>query len=292
MDLTNQAIIGVDLGGTKIHAARIHEARVEASVRQNFSANGNEEQVLTEIIEVVNQLNDGSLAAIGIGVPGLVDLNHGLVLDVVNIPSWKNVPLQAQLEQYFEVPVFINNDANCFALGEKYFGHGRQVESLVGLTLGTGMGAGIVINGKLYCGTHCGAGEFGMLPYLNHNYEFYCSGQFFRNVYGLDGHNLFDLAKQGDPQALKIFNEFGHHLGMALTAIFYALAPQMIVLGGSVSKSFPFFEKAMRRTLQKVEYQSALQEMQIVVSNNPEIPVLGAAALALQSEKLNVHFDI
>ena len=292
MDLTNQAIIGVDLGGTKIHAARIREARVEASVRQNFSANGNEEQVLTEIIEVVNQLNDGSLAAIGIGVPGLVDLNHGLVLDVVNIPSWKNVPLQAQLEQYFEVPVFINNDANCFALGEKYFGHGRQVESLVGLTLGTGMGAGIVINGKLYCGTQCGAGEFGMLPYLNHNYEFYCSGQFFRNVYGLDGHNLFDLAKQGDPQALKIFNEFGHHLGMALTAIFYALAPQMIVLGGSVSKSFPFFEKAMRRTLQKVEYQSALQEMQIVVSNNPEIPVLGAAALALQSEKLNVHFDI
>lgn len=292
MDLTNQAIIGVDLGGTKIHAARIREARVEASVRQNFSANGNEEQVLTEIIEVVNQLNDGSLAAIGIGVPGLVDLNHGLVLDVVNIPSWKNVPLQAQLEQYFEVPVFINNDANCFALGEKYFGHGRQVESLVGLTLGTGMGAGIVINGKLYCGTHCGAGEFGMLPYLNHNYEFYCSGQFFRNVYGLDGHSLFDHAKQGDPQALKIFNEFGHHLGMALTAIFYALAPQMIVLGGSVSQSFPFFEKAMRRTLQTVEFQSALQKMQIVVSNNPEIPALGAAALALQSEKLNVHFDI
>ncbi|MCD6374004.1 MAG: ROK family protein, partial [Caldisericaceae bacterium] len=75
MDLTNQAIIGVDLGGTKIHAARIREARVEASVRQNFSANGNEKQVLTEIIDVINQLNDGSISAIGIGVPGLVDLD-------------------------------------------------------------------------------------------------------------------------------------------------------------------------------------------------------------------------
>ena len=282
MDFSNQAIIGVDLGGTKIHAARIRNGKVEEAVREIISAGAGERQVLDEVFQTIDRVKDGGIAAIGIGVPGLVDINEGRVLDVVNIPSWKNVPLREKLESLFRVPTFINNDANCFALGEKYFGHGRQVYSLVGLTLGTGMGAGIVIDGKLYCGAHCGAGEFGMLPYLQHNYEYYCSGQFFRNVHGLDGRELFERAQKNDPEALKIFDEFGHHLGMALTAVFYALAPQMIVLGGSVSQSFPYFEKAMRQTLQQVEFQKALQQMRIVVSRNPDIPTLGAAALALQ----------
>lgn len=282
MDFSKQAIIGVDLGGTKIHAARIRNGKVEATVRQTISATAGEAQVLDEIFQAIDRVKDGNLAAIGIGVPGLVDLQEGRVLDVVNIPSWKNVPLKSKLETLFRVPAFVNNDANCFALGEKYFGHGRQVNALVGLTIGTGLGAGIVINGKLYCGLQCGAGEFGMLPYLQHNYEYYCSGQFFRQVHGLDGQEVFERAAKNDARALQIFEAFGHHLGMALTAIFYALAPEMIVLGGSISRAFPYFEKSMRQTLQKVAYQNTLRQMQIAVSHDANIPALGAAALALQ----------
>ena len=91
------------------------------------------------------------------------------------------------MEERFAIPVLINNDANCFAVGEYYFGKGVEGDSLVGLTIGTGLGSGIILKGKLYSGKNCGAGEFGMIDYLDHFIEYYASGQFFKNVYDIDG---------------------------------------------------------------------------------------------------------
>ena len=120
------------------------------------------------------------IKAIGIGVPSVVDTHTGIVYDVQNIPSWKEVAIAQKMQELYKLPVLVNNDANCFALGEYHFGKGKGTKSMVGVTIGTGIGAGIIINGKLYCGPNCGAGEFGMIGYLDKVVEYYASGQFFK----------------------------------------------------------------------------------------------------------------
>ena len=187
------------------------------------------------------------VAGIGAGVPSIIDLKAGVVYDVQNIPSWKKVPLKALLEERYRLPVYVNNDANCFAAGEKHFGKLGPYDNAVGLIVGTGLGAGIIANGRLYSGANCGAGEFGMLPYLDRNFEAYASGQFFDRVHGTSGRETAERAARGDRAALEIFAEFGRHLGEAVKAICYAVDPEIIVLGGSVSKSYRFFRAASGR---------------------------------------------
>ena len=277
-------IIGVDLGGTNVQAARLNGSEIEQSYLQNISALANQETVLSEVISSIKQVMDSEVLGIGIGIPGLVEFDSGIVYELNNIPSWKEVPLREILEREFNVPVTINNDANCFALGELYFGKGKNFNDMVGLIIGTGLGSGIIFGKKLYHGANCGAGEFGMLPYLDHNYEYYCSGQFFKNHYNKSGREMALQAEQGNPEALAAFSEFGSHLGKALMATVYVLDPQLIVLGGSVSKSFPYFNKTMWESLNKIEYQHVLKNLKVEVSVNEHIPILGAAALVLDAK--------
>ena len=212
-------------------------------------------------------------------MPSVVDVEKGIVYDVQNIPSWKEVHLKQVLEERFMVPVYLNNDANCFAVGEKYFGKGKDYDNLIGLIVGTGMAGGIIIQNRLYNGYNCGSGEFGMMPYLDHNYEYYCSGQFFAKQHGTTGEKLFQEAMKGEVQALKLFDEFGFHFGNAVTAILYALDPEIIILGGSVSKAYVFYKNAFWKRLQDFAYSPTIGRLTIEVSENPNIPVLGAAAL-------------
>ncbi|MBC8491251.1 MAG: ROK family protein, partial [Candidatus Marinimicrobia bacterium] len=177
--MLDKTIIGVDLGGTKIQVGRIRQNKIEQEFYRPISADEEEEIVLTEVIEAIEQVYTKDVDSIGVGVPGIVDVERGIVYDIVNIPSWKEVFLKDRLEARFDCPVYVNNDANCFVLGEKYFGKARSFANIVGITLGTGFGAGIIINNHLYVGKNCGAGEFGMVSYNDRNYEYYCSSQFF-----------------------------------------------------------------------------------------------------------------
>jgi glucokinase len=161
-----------------------------------------------------------------------------------------------------------------------YFGKGKAKESMVGLSIGTGLGAGIIINNKLHAGHNYGAGEFGMVDYLEHNYEYYASGQFFKNVYGVSGNKVFELAKNGDSAAKKMFDEFGYHLGNAIKMILYTYDPSCIILGGSVSQSFSFFRQAMWQQIKTFAYQRSLYKLTIEVSELDNCGVWGAAALA------------
>ena len=213
------------------------------------------------------------------GVPSVIDLKKGIIYDVVNIPSWKKVPLRALLERRYGLPVYINNDANCFAVGEKHFGQAKKYDNVVGLIVGTGLGAGVIINGKLYNGANCGAGEFGMISYLDHNHEYYASGQFFKNVHKASGKELFERAKNGDLEALRIFAEFGGHLGEAVKTILYAADPDIIVLGGSVSQAYRFFKQAMWESITTFVYSLVLKNIRIGASRVRNIAILGAAAL-------------
>jgi len=202
--MTEAKVIGIDLGATNIRGAVVNGSAGGAAgsgspgdreslsdiVSVRIHSGGTVEDVLGDIYAVVDTLIGPGVAGIGIGVPSVVDVKEGIVYDVQYIPSWVEVPLKRLLEAKYKRPVFVNNDANCFAVGEYYFGKGRGVSSMVGLTIGTGLGAGLIFNDKLFAGYNCGAGEIGLLPYGGRVLEYYASGSFFRNVYGLDGVGL------------------------------------------------------------------------------------------------------
>jgi glucokinase len=277
--MATEAIIGIDMGGTKVGIGRVEDGRIVRHVSAAVSGQGSQQQVVDEVIGAVDQVFDSGVAGIGVGVPSVVDVDKGIVYDVQNIPSWKEVPVKAILEKRFARPVYVNNDANCFAVGEKYFGKGKRFKHLVGLIVGTGLGAGIILNGRLWSGPNCGAGEFGMVPYKDSILEHYASGQYFVRAYNLRGEEVHSRAQRGGPEALAVFESFGGHLGDALMIIMLAIDPEAIILGGSVSKDFPFFEKAMRERMKVFPYRKMLERIVIEVSDQPQIAILGAAAL-------------
>ncbi len=272
-------VIGIDLGGTKISAARVHAANVQQLVTQPITAANHLTQIMEQIFAVINALLNSRTKAIGIGIPGLIDVEQQLVYDLVNIPALNELPLQKILADKYQLPVEINNDANCFAIGEYHFGQGNSVASMVGITLGTGMGTGIVINGQLYSGAHVGAGEFGMINYRNHTYEYYTSGSFFNNVYHIAGQQVYTMALKGDTAALHMYNVYGTHVGNAIQTILFAIDPQVIILGGSAAKAWPFFKQAMWASINTYAYQRSLRNLHIATSHLQNSGVLGAAAL-------------
>ena len=277
--LDDKSVIGIDLGGTKILAGVVKNRNILARYKNLVPVSENKEDVIEALFEVIDNVNTEDISGIGIGVPSVVDIEKGIVYDVQNIPSWKEVYLKDILEERYKLPVFINNDANCFAAGEKHFGKGKNFKDFIALIVGTGIAAGIIINNKLYNGSNCGAGEFGMIPYLDSHFEYYCSGQFFNNVHSINGELLYQKVQNGDPKAFKIFQEFGAHLGNAINAILYALDPEVIIIGGSVSKAYPYFKKTMWNNIQKLAYRTVVERLKIEISDNPDIALLGAASL-------------
>jgi len=279
-----EKIIGVDLGGTNVRTGRVFNGEIEDIFSRKISSEAFEQIVLDEVIESIHKVFDNSISAIGVGVPSVVDPEKGIVYDVQNIPSWKRVELAKILEKEFKVPIKINNDANCFVLGEKYFGKGKNSQNIVGLILGTGFGAGLVLNNNLYMGTNTGAGEFGMIPFKDHDLEYYCSGQYFVNEYSLSGEEVYQLAKQKSEMGTKIFNQYGKNVGEALQIIMLAVDPEKIILGGSVSKSLDFFMDGILETLKKFPYQNSIKKLRIEQSEIEHVAIYGAAALHYESK--------
>jgi len=277
-------IIGIDLGATNIRGAVVSNEALSDIISRRIKTKGTEQEVLEDVYSLIDELIDGDVKAIGIGVPSVVDVKLGIVYDVVHIPSWKEVHLKELLENRYHIPVFVNNDANCFALGEHYFGKGKGVNDMIGLTIGTGLGAGVIINNHLYAGRNCGAGEFGMVDYLVHNYEYYACGSFFQNVYGLNGEEVFKKAKNGDEQALKLYAELGTHLGNAVKMIMYTYDTELIILGGSVQLAFDFFEKKMWERINTFAFPKSIKNLQIKTSALANSGILGAAALYYDAE--------
>lgn len=272
-------VIGIDLGATNIRGAVVGEDSLSEIISRRIQTKGTEGEVLQDVYSLVDSLISSEVEAIGIGVPSVVDVENGIVYDVIHIPSWKEVHLKELLEKKYNIPVFVNNDANCFALGEHYFGKGIGKPNMIGLTIGTGLGAGVIINGHLYAGKNCGAGEFGMVDYLEQNYEFYASGSFFRNVHGLNGEEVFKHAQAGNTASLKLYEELGTHLGNAIKMIMYTYDTELIILGGSVQLAFEFFEKSMWKRIRTFAFTKSIEKLEVKTSALQNSGILGAAAL-------------
>jgi glucokinase len=275
------SLVGVDLGGTNVRAGLVQNGRIIAFATRPHPPKADAETIIDAICETITKVMRPGVSGIGVGVPTLV--NKGIVYSPNNIPSWKVVPLQKILERRFHIPVVLNNDAKCFALGELHYGAGRGYRNLVGLIVGTGLGAGVIIDGRLYSGGSGGAGEIGSIAYKEKNFEHYCSGRFFQREFGLDGGTLFERAKNGDRKAQAMFAAFGDDFANVIMALLYAYDPEIIVLGGSVSKAYPYFEKRMREGMKAFHFQNSLKRLKIVQSKKANIAVLAAASLCLDS---------
>jgi len=282
--MKDTAIVAVDLGGTKLRVGKVQHNRIISHATRAIPPNGSEDAVLSELMDSIKSLFDDEVVAIGVGVPSVVDVDRGIVYTVQNIPSWQEVHLKEKLENSFRVPAYVNNDANCFVLGECHFGKGKGFRNIVGLTIGTGLGGGIIIDGRLYSGTNCGAGEIGMIPYKDEILEYYCSGQFFTRRFGVSGEAVFERANAGDQEALRAYEEFGYEMGHAMITALYAYDPEIVILGGSVSKAYSLFRKTMMEKLEtSFAYQHTLKRLVIEASELTDSALLGAAALHLDA---------
>ena len=276
----NNRLIGIDLGGTKVNVGLVEGMKSINKKYQLLPTNSKDADEITElIINLISELFDSSVKGIGIGIPSLVDRQRGIIHSVQNIPAWKEIHLADILQEKFKVPVFLDNDANCFALGEYKFGVGQNCENFVGLTLGTGMGGGIITNGHLLKDANCGSGEFGSIPYLDSIYEDYCSGKFFKAFYKEDGEKMLNKAKQGNPEAIKAFKLFGSHLGNAIKTIMFSVDPHKVIIGGSVSHSKAYFADSLLETLNDFPYPDSVKNLEIIYTDTHDIAIFGAASL-------------
>jgi glucokinase len=271
-------VVAVDVGGTNLRAGRLDEDNILVQRSVPLTDKDVLDKTIEQLAALIQSVMTPDVTGIGIGVPSVVDAD-GVVTDVTNIPSWKRVELKKILEARFNVPVYVNNDVNCFILGEHRYGVVKGFRSVVGLAMGTGLGGGVVINSQLYTGNNCGAGEFGMIPYLDANLEAYCSGWFFKNQYGFSAFEAFHRAGEGDKEALESWKVFGKHIGNALKMVIYTFDPEAVVLGGSLVNAYPFFNKAMIDSVSDIVFPESLKKLKIFISENSNIALLGAASL-------------
>ena len=289
VNLCMENVVGVDLGGTNIKAALVaKKGKIIKKYETATEAKKGTKTVINNIISAINEVKFGKILAIGIGSPGPMDYKNGIITNPVNLP-FRNVPLKKILQKKFSLPVFLDNDANCFALGEAIFGAGKKYQNVVGITLGTGVGGGVIIDKKIYSG-RSNAAELGHMTIKfdglkarsgNHgDIEEYVSARGIRKIFGgSDPYSISRLALAGNKKAIKTFDEIGYYFGIGLTNIIYAFDPDIIVVGGKISNSWKFFSKAMHKTVKERYFAKPCRT---VKSKLKDAGILGAAALVVE----------
>lgn len=271
--------IGIDLGGTNVRIGQVVKGEVVRKWSLPSPGKMPLDKSLSYLISGIRDTITPETEGIGIGVPSVVDVAQGIVYNVANIPAWEEVPLVKILSEEFHLPVFVNNDCNCFAIGEKTFGKGKPYANVVAITLGTGVGAGIIINNELYNGANTGAGEIGCLPYLQHTYEYYCGSEFFKTIHHTTGDQLAERARQGEETAIHKWKEFGCHMGNLMQAILFTYDPEAVIIGGGISAAYDLFAPSMWDCMKNFPYPKTVENIHIHISEHPDISILGAAAL-------------
>ena len=270
--------LGVDIGGTKC-AVSLGNKDGEVLSQIRFATDSPDDTV-AKIISAGRELLKGKTAdAVGISCGSPQDSKKGIIQSPPNLPDWVDVPITALMEQAFNAPAFLCNDANACALAEWRFGAGRGSENMIFLTFGTGMGAGLILNGRLYEGT-CGmAGEVGHISLTengpegygkNGSFEGYCSGGGLvrlAKTMGYDFESAKDIcesAREGKTEACRVITESAKRLGQGLSFLIDILNPQKIVIGSIFARAQDLFLPEMEKVLKKECLASNLAVCEIV----------------------------
>jgi glucokinase len=273
--------IGVDLGGTNLRVAAVSsQGELLEKITLGTKLALGRDQVITEMCDAIQLLSGkyketGKFLGAGIGVPGLIDLQTGMMRKAVNLPGWENYPARAEIERRLGVHVVLENDARVAALGEQWLGAARGILNMAVLTLGTGIGGGIVLGGKIFHGMNGMAGEFGHVTVEPEGYPCACGNRGCAERYAsasgllrmareavasgealslagaassdaeVGAKAIYNLAIQGDESARRIFHSFGRYLGILLADLVNVLNLEIYVIGGGVSSAWDAFAPTM-----------------------------------------------
>lgn len=302
-----EAAIGIDLGGTKLAAGLVLADGTVVETR--WQPTGNQAQphtVLAAMQQMAQELlreagRQGlTVTGVGAGCPGPFDHERGIILFAPNLPGWQNVPVKAFLEEALGLVVHVDNDGNVACLGEYRFGAGRGVEHLLYLGLGTGIGSGMIIEGRLFHGgvtggveaghtlvvadgRACGCGRRGCL-------EAYFSGRALETQYQeitgerISAADICDAARQGECPASLLLKRAGRYLGLGIGSLINLLAPQRIVIGGGMAASWEVFAPAVQSGLKEYAFKEAGEQVTLVpAALGSQAGLVGAASLAWPS---------
>jgi glucokinase len=253
-------VIGVDVGGTKILAGLVARDGTVVGHREYPTPIENEDALLDGLEAAVREFLDESVAAVGFGIPSQIDQRHGIALGSVNIPL-RGVPFRQKMTDRLGLTIGIDNDANAAAIAEWKAGAGRGTTDMIMLTLGTGVGGGLILGGKPYRGWFGAGAEIGHMVIVHDGLPCRCGGRGHLESYAsgkaadelaaeafgpaADAHRLARLAREGDPLAIRILTGIGEHLGSGIASLVNIFNPELIVVGGGFAAAGDFlFEPA------------------------------------------------
>lgn len=294
-------VIGIDLGGSAIKIGRFdRQGTCLQSATVPTPQPPTPEAVLAALVEAIALVDpQGESQGIGIGTPGPADATGRIARVAINL-GWRDVPLADWLEAKTGKPTILANDANCAGLGEYWLGAGKQFRDVLVLTLGTGVGGAVILDGKLFTGRHGTGGELGLItlnpegPSCNSgnrgSLEQYTSVPAIRRRTGLEPDELGRRAAAGDPEAIAFWQQYGRDLGAGLASLVYMLTPEAILIGGGVSASAEFFFPAVQNELEQRVLPSSREDLHLLRAElGNQAGMVGAAKLAWeQFDRLNL----
>lgn len=301
--------LGVDIGGTKC-AVVLGDENGNIIEKVRF-ATGKADETVEKIIETLKVLSKGrNIYSCGVSCGGPLDEKKGIILSPPNLPTWDNIPIKDIIERETGVQCVVRNDANASAVAEYYFGAGKGAENMIFLTFGTGLGAGIILGGKLYSGTNGFAGEAGHIRLSEYgpsgygkkgSFEGFCSGgglcEIARTVameYSQKGRtpfwaentepaNVAKAAREGDAAAKEVFRICGEMLGKGLAILVDILNPQRIIIGSVYARCVDLLREPMEKSLKKEALAQSLEVLEVLPAKLGE-SIGDVAALAVARE--------
>lgn len=300
--MTKAFYLGIDVGGTKCAVLAGNEqmeifGKIQFTTDTHKGPNYAISNLLENSSKLIQQLKDYTLVSIGISCGGPLDSKRGIIQSPPNLPGWNNIPITKLFKEKFNTPVFLQNDANACALAEWKFGAGKGTENMIFLTFGTGMGAGLILNGKLYTGTNDLAGEVGHIRLdddgpeaygKNGSFEGFCSGSgiarmaqalvkeklscgesvsFCHNESSIKNITAMDVAlaaSKDDKTALEIFELSAKKLGLGLSILIDILNPERIVIGSVYARNPHLFDPVCNDIIEKEALEPARKVCKIV----------------------------
>ncbi len=295
--------LSADIGGTKLAAAAWDGCHLHASSSIPTNAYQGPEQVIERLVVLLKETADKAgiqkVSGIGIACPGPLSGKRGIVIKAPNL-GWENIPISAILSKHFNCPVVLENDANAAALGEYTFGAGRGTESMAYITVSTGVGCGIVLDGKIWEGMHESAGELGHVVLYRTGrkcpcgrcgcLEQYASG----TAIGYDASRIMEargsktlitakeaaiLARQGDKEMLEVFYRAGVNLGRGIAILLQLMDLERVVIGGSVSNALELLKDGIQESIHRGSYWGRDKDWLVKAQLGGESGLLGAAVL-------------